>query len=408
LFIQDKWQVGSNLTLNYGFRWDAQLMPKTVDPRTTAYGRFLDDPNFPSDGTIPDQWTMFQPRFGFAWDINGNGRSVVRGSAGVYYARQNMLSQVQSVTTNGVQQQTIFASTELAVLGLPTPTWPGVLTPAPVLAGEFPLFTGVRVFHRDYENPRVYAFNVAYEQELTADWAGFIDVTWNEGRHLTRFLNYNRSGPVCCDQGTGTGNVYLYTGVPWGPQLAEVMVTNSRGKGRYRGMTLGIRKRFSRGYQLEGNYVLAKDEDNDSNERDPFTDRSFNFFDLDKDWGPSDRDIRHKFNAFGYFAVPGGVQLNARVQYRGPQPITPTPRILNGNDRGRNSERKDNEFFSFDWRVAKDIAARGHKVRLSFSMFNSTDHGNYDAVRLNVADPRFGEVLGRRNRRFRLDFDWLF
>ena len=86
------------------------------------------------------------------------------------------------------------------------------------------------------------------------------------------------------------------------------MVANSLGESRYRGVTLGIRKRFSNGYQLEGNYVLAKDEDNDSNERDPFTDRSFNFFDLEKDWGPSDRDIRHKLNLFGYFTsqrLPG-------------------------------------------------------------------------------------------------------
>ncbi len=50
------------------------------------------------------------------------------------------------------------------------------------------------------------------------------------------------------------------------------MVTNSRGNSRYRGLTLGVRKRLSKGYQLEGNYVLAKDEDDDSNERDPFTD----------------------------------------------------------------------------------------------------------------------------------------
>ena len=81
-------------------------------------------------------------------------------------------------------------------------------------------------------------------------------------------------------------------------------MTNSRGESRYRGLTLGIRKRFSNGYQLEANYVLAKDEDDDSNERDPFTDRSFNFFDLEQDWGPSDRDIRHKFNFFGYFTLP--------------------------------------------------------------------------------------------------------
>ena len=37
LFAQDQWQVRPNLMLNYGLRWDAQVMPETVDPRTTAY-----------------------------------------------------------------------------------------------------------------------------------------------------------------------------------------------------------------------------------------------------------------------------------------------------------------------------------------------------------------------------------
>ena len=45
-FIQDTWRVNSKLTLNYGVRWDAQMMPETIDPRTTAYGAFLSNPRF--------------------------------------------------------------------------------------------------------------------------------------------------------------------------------------------------------------------------------------------------------------------------------------------------------------------------------------------------------------------------
>ena len=376
-FVQDQWQPKSNLTINYGLRWDIQLMPETVDPSTTAYGAFLSDPAFPSDGTIPDQWDMFQPRFGVAWDIKNDGKSVLRGSAGIYSARQNMLSQVGTVTTNGLQQQTLFSSTANHVaFGAPTPTWPGVLVPAAVPPGEFPLFSGVRVFHEDYKNPRVYSFNAAYEQELAPDWAAYVDFTWAEGRNLTRFLDYNRTNPVCCDLGPNTGNRFVYSRL-WGPQLDEVMVANSLGESRYRGLTFGIRKRFSDDYQLEGNYVLAKDEDNDSNERDPFTDRSFNFFDLEKDWGPSDRDIRHKVNVFGYFAVGGGFQINARLQARTAQPITANPRIENGNDRGRNSERKDNEFFTFDWRVQRPIRIGSRALIIPIlEMFNTFNNAN--------------------------------
>jgi hypothetical protein len=276
-----------------------------------------------------------------------------------------------------------------------------VLTPAPLPEGEFPLFSGVRVFDRDYTNPHVYSFNVGFEQELVPDWAGYVDVTWTEGRNLTRFLNYNRTNPVCCDLGPGTGNTHVYT-PRWGPQLDEVMVTNSRGSSRYRGLTLGVRKRFSRGYQLEGNYVLSKDEDNDSNERDPFTDRSFNFFDLSKDWGPSDRDIRHKVNAFGYVTLPSRVFLNARVQYRSAQPITASPRSLDGVDRGRNGLRKDNEYFTFDWRLGRPFRLAGrYELTPIVEMFNTFNNENninplstpalfnFDGfLRTGVGDPR--------------------
>ncbi len=113
-------------------------------------------PRFPSDGTIPDQWKQFQPRVGFAWDIGRNGKSVLRASAGIFYARQNMLSQVGSVTTNGIQQKSDFASTgNLLKFGAPTPTWPNLFPPSAAAPGTFPLFTGIRVFDRDYRNPRI-------------------------------------------------------------------------------------------------------------------------------------------------------------------------------------------------------------------------------------------------------------
>jgi len=384
LFIQDKWQLRSNFTFSYGLRWEAQYFPNPViDPRETAYGPFLDDPKFPSDGTLPDQRKMFQPRVAFAWDVLNNAKSVLRASWGIYNARQNLLTQVGSITTNGAQQRTNFLSTPIIASGATPPVWPNVV-PAPDLPpGTFPLFTGVRVFSKDYSNPRIYTTNVAFEQELAPSLALYLDFTHSKGVHLTRFFNANFFGD-------------------FSPQLGDLFVTSSSAKSLYRGFTIGLRKRFSRGFQFETNYVLSKDLDDDSNERDPFTDRVFDHTDFAKDYSLSDRDIRHKFNFYSFAEIPWGFQFSGRVQARSAQPITPNPRVQNGVDLGRNSIRKDNEFFSFDWRLLRPFRwGERYEIVPIFEMFNTFNNDNninplvtpglfnFDGfLRVGVGDPR--------------------
>ena len=386
LFAQDQWQIRPNVTLNYGIRWDAQLMAETVDPATTAYAQFLSDPDFLSDGTIPNQVAQFQPRVGVAWDVNGNGRTVVRGNFGLYYGRNNMLSQAGSVTANGLQNQgTVRGLVTGLVPGvLPMPTWPGVVELPSLPAGQFPLFTGVRTTASDFKNPRITTMNFAFEQELAPDWSAYFDFTYSRGDNLSQFLNINTAG----------------RGAPFSPQLGDVFVHTSKAWSRYSGATFAIRKRFSDGYQLEANYVLSTDKDTDSSERDPFTDRSFDvpLTELDRLYAPSDRDIRHKFNLFSYANLPAGIVGNVRVQARGAQPITPSP----GSAETRNSERKDNAFFTFDWRISRAFRF-GDRYELipTLEMFNTFNNENninplvtpalfnFDGfLRLGVGDPR--------------------
>ncbi len=379
LFAQDNWQIRRNLTLNYGLRWEAQIFPKpVVPPSQTAYGIFLNDPRFPSDGTLHSPKKEFQPRVGFAWNIGGRSKSVLRASYGIFYARQNMLSQVGSITTNGVQQQTIFVSSQLISFGVPGPTWPGLVTPAAgscstihnfAAAGPFnnpfPCFSGVRVFSRDYENPRVNTLNAQFEQQIARDFTLFFDFTHSKGVHLTRFLNFNRKLDAA--------------GFPiFGDYLGEVMVTSSPGKSVYDGFTVGMRKRFSRHYQFELNYLLSKDKDDDSNERDPFTDRSFNINNLQLDYSLSDRDIRHKFNFYMYSQLPWGLEFVPRVQARSAQPATPPPVSPSPCAQpNRNTIRKDNDYFSFDWRVSRPFRI-GERYGLipTVEMFNSFNNAN--------------------------------
>ena len=207
--------------------------------------------------------------------------------------------------------------------------------------------------------------------------AAYIDFTVAKATRLTRFLNYNGHGTAAASIQPPTRDTTTYTGAnPFELQLGEVMVTSSNGRSLYRGATFGVRKRYSQKYQFELNYVLAKDEDDDSNERDPFNDLSFNFYDLSLDYGPSARDIRHKVNFFTYAELPGQLLLNVRMQGRTAQPITTSPRVLNGVDRGRNWDRKDNAYFSFDWRLQRPFTFGRTQVIPSLEMFNTFNNDN--------------------------------
>lgn len=367
LFAQDKWQIRPNFTFNYGLRWEAQIFPKPViPPSQTAYASLISDPRFPSDGTLHSPKKEFQPRVGFAWDVANNGKSVIRGSYGIYYGRQNMLSQVGSITDNGAQQYGIFCNSTFAFscfgaspTGAP-PAWPNTFNIAP--GGGIPFGASVRVFSRNYANPRIYVTNAQFEQQIADDIAAYFDFTHSKGVHLTRFFNFARTG--------------LF------PTLGDVFVTSANGKSLYNGFTAGMRKRFSRHYQFDMNYVWSKDRDDDSNERDPFTDRSIDPLDPGLDYALSDRDIRHKFNFYAYFELPWKFQFTPRFQARSAQPATPsTPSgsfILVNGKTNRNTLRKDNQFYSFDWRLARPFRlSENVKLIPQIDLFNTFNSNNY-------------------------------
>ncbi|PYV52498.1 MAG: TonB-dependent receptor, partial [Acidobacteria bacterium] len=440
LFGQDSWKVWRNLTLNYGLRWDAQHFPNpTVAPSKTAYGSDLSNPNFPSTGFLPNQYKEFQPRVGFAWDIRGNGKSALRASYGIFNARQNMLTQVGALTTNGVQQQEIAAGTCLFKIagvcqqnsaGGPAPTYPGI-TPVPLLPpGTFPFQPGVTIFSKNYHNPRIYTTNVGYEQQLIADYAVYADFTLSKGVYLTRFLNPNAgTGFALPSTGQDTVNYVNVHGLF--PNLGDVTDTDSGAKSLYRGVTFSMRKRLSHHFLFDANYTYSVDKDNDSNERDPFTFRYANLFNLAAEYSNSDRDERHKFNAYTVADLPWGFHANVRMQAHSAEPITdnvngtgtgapcsfensPTRFVIptgggTAIDCGRNHLRKDNVFFTFDFGADRPISL-GERMKLiprieMFNTFNNKNNVNplsspqlFDFngfLRVGVGDPRQAQLSVR-------------
>jgi hypothetical protein len=425
VFAQDTWQIRRDLTINYGLRWEAQQFPNPViPPSQTAYGPYLSNPAFPSTGKIPNANQMFQPRVGFSWNILGKNKSVLRASAGIFNARQNMLTQVGAITTNGVQQQSFAAG---SAFGTPPPFGhnAGPIQNPPAAGTPPPAGVAVTVFSKDYANPRIYTMSAGFEQQIWQDTTAYVDFTWSKGVHLTRFIDPNvaASSSFVCPLGStnvppgvcqpNSGDTVTYPSAIFGsgvaspfPNLGSITDTVSSAKSLYRGVTFGVRKRFSRKFQMEANYTYSVDKDDDSNERDPFTFRYANLFNLASEYSNSDRDERHKFNFYTYGVLPWGFQGDVRMQAHSAQPITPEPRFLNGTDRGRNTLRKDNAFFTFDFGLGRPFHL-GERVQIipkleMFNLFNNKNNVNplttpalfnFDGfLRSGVGDPREAQL----------------
>jgi hypothetical protein len=343
VYVQDNWQARPNLTLNLGLRWEGQYQPDPInEPAQTRYGQFLNDPRFPSDGSIPDMTDGWQPRLGVSWSPGDDGKTAIRFGAGIYFARIPGLVVAGPRNTDGVIAGNIFFANFLcggAGLG-GCPVYPGIVP----TAGFTPFNPGVAVFEKNFKNPRTYQISASVERELVKDLNFLVAYNFARSVHLTRFVNRN--------------DPRLYGGAaiferPNGSGVGEIRSTESSASSTYHGVTLGLTKRFSNRFQFQANYLLSFDKSDDDNERDPFTFRYADPRDLRPEWNWSDRDQRHRFNAFATFILPYEINFSPIVQYRSAQPTSVTNRGAFPNIVKRNTLRLENEFFTFDVRASK-------------------------------------------------------
>jgi hypothetical protein len=398
VYLQDTWRPSPKWTFNYGVRWEAQIQADPITPPSQVFfapfigqtrtrindlGQTVSS-TFPSDGTIPSDKKMFQPRFGFAFDPAGDGRRVVRGSAGLYFARIPGLNLASSRSTNGSVGMTYFRASFFG----PVPAFDSQL-PDNVAPGAV-FFPDVFVFDKNFRNPRTLHLSFGYEWQLGADLGASVSYTHARTDRLTRFINRNAAA----------------FGSPWDSALTSpsdingittLTTVESSAKSNYNGITIGLKRVVDPNFQFDVNYTLSWDKSDDDNERDPFTFRYARADNLAPEYGYSDRDQRHRINAFALTRVAGALYLNSRVSIYSAQPTSascgatpanppkgtrarsPTDRICaDGTILKRNTLRKDNSYFSWDVGLTLpfNVGNRG-RVELIAQMFNVLGAENF-------------------------------
>jgi len=364
---------------------------------------------FPSDGKIPSDKNMFQPRLGLAYDVDGAGRQVVRASAGIYYARFAALNLASVRSTNGSIGQTLFRnSAVIPVPGLgPPPAYGQLLTPP----GGLPFDPSVFVADKHLQNPRTLNLTVGYERQLGGDLGFSVTGTHARTDHLLRFIDRNDAA---------FGKPWA-TGLPGGNGLGTLTTLESSARSRYWGVTFGLKRVLDPNFEFQLNYTLSYDKSDDDNERDPFSFRYARASILGPEYNWSDRDQRHRFNGW-MLARVGGFSINNRLSIYSPEPIsekcvnnlpsgqratTPQDRICtNGTILKRNTLRKDNAFFSWDVRISRSVAfGRQGELEAIFEIFNVTNTDNFrdpaatsllfnfdGTIRSGLGDPRQMQV----------------
>jgi len=326
LYLQDDFKVTPRLTLSMGMRWDAnlhflqsQLGSGLTDSNKGVWDlrQVISNPAFPSSdpgaqrilqivGNAGDlqrrtsDMKEFQPRFGFAWDVTGDGKHLLRGGYGI--ARDQIF---QNITLWSIQQsqptiyQAVFDAVGSAAPGLgctdkgtgPVSTCSfrfgvdALPVPPPATVdlafGATPRLTNPRI-----TDPWSQQMSIGYAWQVSPEYAFSADYHHILGTHEERVLNMNPViGPVCdpdfggdpanprCVAGTGTrlmDYVFATTGVPCvgdpvncpgdlgGPgRFNKIYDYSTNNRSMYDGINLQIRRRMSHHFTFQASDVIS-------------------------------------------------------------------------------------------------------------------------------------------------------
>jgi len=310
-FLEDRWKLRPNLTLNLGVRYDLQHIPQppkpnTATPLTDLYTSKL---NIDSNN--------FAPRIGIAWEPMKN--TVVRAGYGIFYGKTSNSTYYALRVENGVYQQT-FNCTPSSCPGLAFPdllfTPPGATPQAPFSGALTPVvssFTApatTQLTHgltRDFVNPLVHEGEVTLEHQLGGNQSISAGWLFSRGERLPVFVDANVAPTTqthTYDVLTSTGGVAQTVTVPWytqrlNPQTGVILLGESIVNSWYNALVLTYRKQYGHGLEMLINYTYSKSIDDGAvagaNGTFYGTDWPLDPYNQKQENSLSDLDQRHRF-----------------------------------------------------------------------------------------------------------------
>lgn len=326
-YFQDDWNVNQKLTLNLGLRYDV-VTGLSIDQSSSQLFQDLHNSQFnfswlapfqnSANGTITMDKNNFQPRLGAAYDLKGDGTTVIRGGWGLYYdfpyTNANLLFPLAALggfgsvyavnDPNGIRNP----DGSLFHIGDPLPPsqTPGATLPNDVLSP-------------DWKIPYTNQASVGFSHELGQ--SGAMDVDYIHVAVRDQYVRFKFNGVPT------PGGTRMLPNFGGGPRLYAPL-----GFSDYNGLNLSYRHRLTKGIQLQGSYTLSKVEGNLLPGSDEFrlgspsicTHCALDFKLGPKDdprmTGPLTTDARHRIVIAGTFDLPAEFRVSGFFRARSGQP----------------------------------------------------------------------------------------
>lgn len=306
LFLQDSWTIANRLTLNAGARYERHV--GSLNAQSAPAGDFVGARSFPAEHGLVT-WNTVVPRIAVAYDVRGNGRTVLKGSVSQYGQRQGsqLVDQFNPMRQNTEVRTWVDANGDLVPQA-------GEIGP-----GQGALDRGATVrIDSDLRRPTQWEATASVERQIADGFGVAASYFYRTYRDLTAVVNV----AVTTDDFTPVTIVNPLDGEPFtiynqsAASLGQVdnLLTNSSALAqRYRGFEVSVNRRHSRNLTVFGGVTVGWNRVAGSASRNPNDRINTEGFDL--------LDSRVIANFSAVYRLPGAFDLSSHAAYFAGQPL---------------------------------------------------------------------------------------